>query len=116
MWSDYWRLIDETYELINEKTRLKYELTDEPTEAEIFKIISEMETKKACYGPMTIDLVKLGGEKIFRVIHRCIVMCVRQNVLPTKLREEKMTLLYKNKGQMDNINDYRGIFLRYIVL
>ena len=31
-------------------------------------------------------------------------------------RENKITLLLKNGGKIDNIDDYRGIFLRNVIL
>ncbi len=116
IWEEYWKQIDETFNIISRKTMNGYEQTSEPTEAEIGKIIGELQTRKACYGPMTIDMVKLGGDKIVKLVHRCILMCYRQNILPDKLREEKMSLLYKNKGSIEILNDYRGIFLRHIIL
>ena len=61
-------------------------------------------------------LAKLGGMKISSLIYRCILTCFRRNLLPDVLREEKMTLLLKNKGVIDTINDYRGIFLRNVIL
>ena len=75
-----------------------------------------MKSSKATYGPMTIDLVQLCGIKILKVIHRCAVLCFRNNVLPEELREEKLKLLLKSKGVIDFINDYRGIFLRNSIL
>ena len=42
--------------------------------------------------------------------------CIRENKLPDVFREEKMTILLKNNGVIGNINDYRGIFLRCIIL
>ena len=114
IWKEYWMQVDELFDIIDHAT--KYAKAHEPNEGEIVKIFNEMNPKKASYGPMTIDLMKLGGEKMFKVVHRCIVMCIRNNVLPDQLREEKMTLLFKNKGFIDVLNDYRGIFLRNVVL
>ena len=86
------------------------------TENEIEGIIKGMNSTKANYGTLSIDLAKLCGKKISSLIHRCILRCYRENVLPSLFREEKMTLLLKNKGVIDMINDYRGIFLRHLIL
>jgi hypothetical protein len=43
-------------------------------------------------------------------------VCFRRNVFPEKFQIEKMTLLLKSKGVIDNINDYRGIFLRNVIV
>ena len=37
-------------------------------------------------------------------------------MFPEKFQVEKMTLLLKNKGVIDNINDYRGIFIRNVIV
>ena len=115
-WEEYWGMVDTVFSLINDLTINEYNNEDEPTEEEIVKIISGMDPKKANYGPLTIDLVKLGGVRIYKVIYRCILMCFKHNIMPEKLREEKMILLLKPKGVIDIINDYRGIFLRNIIL
>ena len=65
---------------------------------------------------MSIDLVKLCDSTMAKVIHQCILLCFRRNVFPEKFQVEKMTLLLKNKGVIDNINDYRGIFLRNVIV
>ena len=65
---------------------------------------------------MSIDLVKLCDDTMVHVIYRCILMCFRQNVFPEPFQIEKMTLLLKNKGVIDDINDYRGIFLRNVIV
>ena len=116
VWQEYWKIIDEIFEIINSKTLHKYDINQEPTEGEIDSIIRCMDSKKTNYGTLSIDLAKLCGKRISSLIHRCILACFRQNVIPTLLREQKMTLLLKNNGVIDVINDYRGIFLRHLVL
>ena len=116
VWQDYWKVVDQTFDNIDSITAEKYCAMDEPTESEIDAIIRGMSSNKACYGSLTIDLAKLGGKRISSLIHRCILMCFRQNVIPSLLREEKMTLLLKNHGLIDEINDYRGIFLRHLII
>ena len=116
IWIQYWRYVDEVFELIDNITREEYDLEDEPRFDEIEKIVHELKESKATYGSMSIDLVKLCGKKVTEVIYRCILLCFRRNVFPTKFQIEKMTLLLKSKGMIDNINDYRGIFLRNIIV
>ena len=43
-------------------------------------------------------------------------MRVKQNQIPDSFRLEKMILLYKNKGSVDGINQYHGIFIRVAIL
>jgi hypothetical protein len=114
-WKEYWALVDEVFMLLDQKTR-ECAVYEEPTLEEIEDIVDALKITKATYGPLTIDLVKLAGKKITALIHRCILKCVKLNTLPEALRIEKITILLKSNGVIDNINDYRGIFLRNIIL
>ena len=116
VWVDYWAVVGQVFHLIDTVTADVYDGNCEPTEDEIDVILKGMNSNKANYGTLTIDLAKLCGKKISSLIYRCILMCFRENVLPALFREEKMTLLLKNKGIIDMINDYRGIFLRHLIL
>ena len=116
LWQEYWSCVDEVFNLIDDITRHQYNPEDEPRFDEIEKIVKELKESKATYGSMSIDLVKLCGSTMTEVIHRCILLCFRENVFPEKFQIEKMTLLLKNRGVIDNINDYRGIFLRNVIV
>ena len=116
VWEEYWGCVDSVFDLIDNVTKDEYDPADEPTLAEIEKIVNGLKESKASYGTMSIDLVKLCDSTMVHVIHRCILMCFRQNVFPEAFQIEKMTLLLKNKGLIENINDYRGIFLRYVIV
>ena len=108
--------MDEVFDLIDNITMNQYNAEDEPKFDEIEKIVNELKESKATYGPLSIDLVKLCSDTMTKVIHRCVLLCFKQNVFPEKFQIEKMTLLLKNKGIIDNINDYRGIFLRNVIV
>ena len=104
------------FDAIDKVTENVYDVDCEPTDVEIEAILKGMNSSKSNYGTLSIDLAKLCGKKISSLIHRCILSCFRQNVLPLLFREEKMTLILKNKGVIDTIDDYRGIFLRHLIL
>lgn len=116
VWIEYWNVVEQVFDAIDKVTEHVYDVDCEPTEEEIDVILRGMNSSKANYGTLTIDLAKLCGKKISSLIHRCILTCFQQNMLPSLLREEKMILLLKNKGVIDTINDYRGIFLRHLIL
>ena len=116
VWVEYWKVVDEVFELINSTTLNVYDEKEEPTEEEIRSIMQSMDSKKSNYGPLSIDLAKLCGTKISSLVYRCILACFKQNIIPDLLREQKMILLLKNKGVINEINDYRGIFLRHLIL
>ena len=86
------------------------------TEKNFFNLIRSMNPGKSVNGDMSIDLVKLGGEKLWDLIYRCICWCYEAEEIPLEMRIEKMILLYKNAGQIDILDNYRGIFLRHIIL
>ena len=116
VWKKYWMSIDKLYHQIDRLTIGEYDASDEPKYEEIERIIGELKESKASYGPMSIDLVKLCDKKMVGVIYRCILMCFRRNMFPEVFQNERMTLLLKNKGVMDLINDYRGIFIRHVIV
>ncbi len=79
-------------------------------------LIKSLDANKAVNGEMKIDLVKLAGEKVWEVIYRCIKCLADKEELPMLMRIEKMVLLYKGAGEIYKLDNYRGIFLRHIIL
>ena len=116
LWKEYWEIADDIFDLIDVITGSVYSVDDEPTAEEIDTIIKEMSANKSSFGSLSIDLAKLGGVKVSNFIYRCILVCFQRNDIPDALRKEKMVLLLKSRGVIDNINDYRGIFLRNVIV
>ena len=75
-----------------------------------------MDQSKSVHGEMTIKLLKKAGVPFRKMIHRCVVMCYESKSVPEDFRIEKMVLLYKHKSNLDELDNYRGIFLRLIIL
>ena len=115
IWKEYWAVIDEVFSLLKSK-REKVVHYSFPTFEEVKKIIMSTDDKKSVLGSMTSDLVKLGGDSIIGLIHRVILACCMKNDIPEGMRDEKMVLLYKNKGQLTDLDNYRGIFIRLLCL
>ena len=65
---------------------------------------------------MNGDLVKLCGDPVIGMIHRCLTACFNQEDIPDQMKIEKMVLLYKNVGELCDIDNYRGIFIRKLIL
>ena len=63
LWQDYWKLVGEVFQLIDKRTMVS-KVKEEPTLSEIVDIIHNLDIKKASYGFLSIDLVKLGGAKL----------------------------------------------------
>ena len=114
-WEVYWEYVSKIYEIISSKEISDDEI-QEPTYEEISSIIDKLDRTKAVQGIMTIDLLKNASTNIRRAIYRCVRLCHLRNNMPDKFRIEKMVLLYKHKGKLDELDNYRGIFLRMIIV
>ena len=113
-WEQYWEHIIDIYDMIsyNEKDNMM----EGPTFEEIDKIIDDLDKSKAVHGTMSIELLKMGGVNLRKTVHRCIYLCFISSEIPDEFRIEKMVLLYKHKGKLEELDNYRGIFLRLIIL
>ena len=90
-WEDYWKVVDEIFECISEKEKVN--IKEGPTLEEIGKIIDELDSKKAVYGDMKIDLIKIAGDNFKALVHRCVAACFESDEIPDEFRMEKMILL-----------------------
>ena len=87
-----------------------------PSFEEVNDLIRKINIKKSVTGNMSGDLMKLGGDSIARMVHRCIYTCCIKEEIPDQMKIEKIVLLYKNSGEISDMDNYRGIFLRYLIL
>ena len=108
-WEDYWEYIVSIYNIISEKECNN--IVDGPTFDEIDIIINNLDKSKAVHGTMSIELIKKAGIGFRKMVHRCVSLCFISNEIPDEFRMEKMILLYKHKGKLDELDNYRGIFL-----
>ena len=115
-WQKYWNNIDIVYNLIKKKCMNEYNGEQGPTYEEIEYIIKNLDAKKSVEGELNIDLLKLGNETLISVITRFINMCFDKVTIPESCRIENMTILYKQKGSINDLNNYRGIFIRNVFM
>ena len=113
-WEEYWNYVTKIYDTISLKETLN--IMEGPTFEEINTIIDNLDKTKSVHGTMSIDLVKKAGINFRRMVHRCVYLCFVSKEIPDEFRIEKMILLYKHKGKLDELDNYRGIFLRLIFL
>ena len=113
-WEEYWGYVNEIYEFISKKEARS--MVEGPTYEEICQIIENLDATKSVYGTMSIDLIKRAGANVRKMIFRCISLCFKSTEIPGEFRMEKLILLYKHKGKLDELDNYRGIFLRVIIL
>ena len=115
IWHKYWQVVDDVYQMLRKVNSSNSE-DNKPVREDIFRLIRNLKTGKAVNGNMSIDLVKLGGEKLWDLIFRCVCWCFEAEEIPLDMRIEKMILLYKHAGEIDVLDNYRGIFLRHVIL
>ena len=62
------------------------------------------------------DLIKHCKTKLLLPLHEVLCQCWQEGAVPQDMRESKIITIYKNKGERNDCNNYRGISLRSIVV
>ena len=114
IWAEYWTYVEKVYDIIQNQCANE-DQPEFPTYEEIKNIIQYLNSNKSVKGELSIELVKAGGDKMIAVIHGIINKCMSTEKIPYSMRTEKMILIHK-KGEIMNIDNYRGIFLRDVIL
>ena len=61
------------------------------------------------------DLIKHWKTKLLLPLHEVLCQCWQEGAIPQDMRDSKIITLYKNKGERNDCNNYRGIYLLSIV-
>ena len=61
------------------------------------------------------DLIKHCKTKLLLPLHEVLCQCWQDGAVPQDMRDSKIITIYKNKGERNDCNNYRGISLRSIV-
>ena len=61
------------------------------------------------------DLIKHCKTKLLLPLHEVLLQCWQEGAVPQDVMDSKIITIYKNKGEMNDCNKYRGITLRSIV-
>ena len=61
------------------------------------------------------DLIKHCKTKLRLPLHEVLCQCWQEGAVPQDMRDSKIITIYKNKGERNDCNNYRGISLRSIV-
>ena len=92
------------------------ELDSEPLVEELSQVIDSLASGKAPGNEgIPPDLTKHGKATIMLPLHEVICQCWQQGAVPQDMRDSKIITLYKNKGERNHCNNYRGISLLSIV-
>ena len=87
------------------------ELDTEPTVEELSKAIDKAPGSDG----IPPDLVKHCKTTLLLPLHEVLCKCRQEGVVPQDMRDAKIITLYKNKGERNDCNNYRGISLLGIV-
>ena len=92
------------------------ELDSEPSVEELSKAIASLASGKApCNYGIPPDLIKHCKTTLLLPLHEVLCQCWQQGTVPQDVRDSKIITLYKNKGERNDCNNYRGISLLSIV-
>ena len=114
LWQKYWKEVDEVFDAIQKLEDVGE--VDGPSYEEIEKLLHAIDVKKSVLGSLKGDLLKTVGEPIFQAIYRLLLACFDIEDIPIQMKIEKMVLLYKNAGELFDMDNYRGIFIRSVIL
>ena len=118
IWEMYWNEVDKLFLQID-KTTMGESVHDKdkgPTQEETKKLLSSIDPKSSVMGSMSGDLLKLAGDSVVQMVHNTLLSFFMNEDIPLQMKIEKIIILYKNSGQLSNLDNYRGIFLRHIIL
>ena len=62
------------------------------------------------------DLIKHSKTKLLLPLHEVLCKCWQEGAVPQDTRDSNIITIYKNKGESNDCNNYRGISLRSIVV
>ncbi|XP_063595337.1 uncharacterized protein LOC134772300 [Penaeus indicus] len=92
------------------------ELDTEPTIEDLSKAIDSLASEKAPGSDgIPPDLIKHCKTTLLLPLHEVLCQCWKEGAVPQDMRDAKIVTLYKNKGERNDCNNYRGISLLSIV-
>ena len=92
------------------------ELDSEPLVEELSKAIDSLASGNAPgIDGIPPDLIKHCKTTLLLPLHEVLCLCWQEGVVQQDMRDSKSITLYKNKGERNDCNNYRGISLLSIV-
>ena len=92
------------------------ELDSEPSVEELSKAIDSLASGKAPGNDgIPPELIKHCKTTLLLPLHEVLCQCWQEGTVPQDMRDSRIITLYKNKGDRNDCNNYRGIFLLSIV-
>ena len=87
-----------------------------PTTSDIEKAINGLANGKAPRNDaIPSEVIKQGIPVLLPHLHELLSLCWREGEVPQDMRDAKIVTLFKNKGDRNDCNNYRGISLLSVV-
>ena len=94
----------------------KDELDSEPTLEEIKQALDQLSSGKAHRNHgIPVEVIKCAKGTLLKELHEILCQCWREGEVPQDMRDANIIILYKNKEDRGDCNNYRGISLPNIV-
>ena len=74
------------------------------------KLINDLDNKSSCgISDIPISIIKFSAKTLSLPLSELFNFCITNNCLPNEWKFAMVTPLYKNKGDLSDFNNYRGI-------
>ncbi|PFX11947.1 LINE-1 retrotransposable element ORF2 protein [Stylophora pistillata] len=91
---------------------IMFELDEPPSKEDLSKAISHISPGKAPgLDGIPAEVFKCSGNQLFDNLHQLIYKCWEEGYVPQEMMDSIISTLYKNKGDRNHRNNYRGISL-----
>jgi hypothetical protein len=91
-------------------TEYNIELNQDITEAEVLYAVKSLKNNKACGGDLILnEFLKHATVKLMPVFVRICNIVFHSGIVPDSWSEGYICPIYKNKGNPDDVDNYRGI-------
>jgi hypothetical protein len=91
-------------------TEYNIELNQDITEAEVLYAVKSLKNNKACGGDLILnEFLKHATVKLMAVFVRIFNIVFHSGIVPDSWSEGYVCPIYKNKGNPNNVDNYRGI-------
>ena len=105
------KFIFETLKLSSNTSQIKNDFNFIPTdESEVLALLKSLDNKTSLgSSKIPISILKSASQMLAKPLVDLFNLCLFSNTIPTNWKIGLVTPLFKNKGELNNLNSYRGI-------
>ena len=104
--------------------RIRLEMDDKFTKAELLAVLEDIKTGKACgkdgqrpeYYKAIADLEIASSAQVFDIFLDIIHKVWEEGAIPSGWHDNILSVIYKRKGKKSDLNNYRGIMLKAVAV